>query len=168
MKVNVCLGLQAQERVAMKDQRKRATNHAGTFSILNPRSHLYQVEKLERRVLLSGGILLEGARSYGTGTGAFGGVTADFNNDGRADIATGNRNANTVSVLRNNGDGTFSKNVDYPTGTSPQSVAAGDFNGDGWIDLVTSGNSIAGKVSVLLNNKDGTFATRKDYDTGPF
>jgi hypothetical protein len=54
-----------------------------------------------------------------------------------------------VSVLFNNGDGTFAPAVDYLAGTSPQAVVAVDLNGDGKPDLaVANGGST---VSVLLD-----------------
>lgn len=86
------------------------------------------------------------------GTLAFG----DFKGDGRLDVATANFHDGTVSVLLNNGDGTFS-----PAPGSPYSVAAnlsdiavGDFNRDGKLDLaVSAGNGIY----ILLGNGDGSF-----------
>ena len=60
--------------------------------------------------------------------------------------------------------------MDYDTGDSPNAVALGDLNGDGWVDIVTShwGDSPwrSGGVSVLLGNGDGTFATKLDYLAG--
>jgi hypothetical protein len=89
----------------------------------------------------------------------------DFDGDGHPDLVTANFNTSTVSVLLNNGDGTFAAKTDYPTGANPESVAVGDFNGDGDLDLVTA-NVNADSVSVLLNNGDGTFGAKTDYPTG--
>ena len=50
---------------------------------------------------------------------------ADLNGDGSPDLAVANRNSSTVSVLFNNGNGTFAAKVDYP-GTFPFSVAVVD------------------------------------------
>lgn len=59
----------------------------------------------------------------------------------------------------------FTTAVNYATGTSPLSVAIGDFNGDGKPDLAITdfGN---GKLSVLLGNGDGTFQTAVSYGAG--
>jgi hypothetical protein len=67
------------------------------------------------------------------------------------------------------GDGTFAAKVDYATGEEPRSVAVGDLNRDGKLDLVTA-NHGAGTVSVLLGTGDGTFADKVDSPsvTGPY
>jgi hypothetical protein len=84
-------------------------------------------------------------------------VTADFNGDGKFDLATVNNLDNTVSVLLGNGDGTFQAPKTYNvTGLHPVSLAVGDFNGDHVPDLVTA--NATGDLSVLLGNGDGTFA----------
>src|SRR5438128_2710256 len=64
-----------------------------------------------------------------------------------------------VSIFLGHGDGTFAAPIQYPTGPmllSPpyHNVLAGDFNGDGKLDLaVATDNGIA----ILLGNGDGTF-----------
>ena len=69
-------------------------------------------------------------------------------------------NVTNFQVVKNGYTVAFSK-LDYVTNTSPQDVAAGDFNGDGKPDLAvpTGSNS----VSVLLGNGDGTFGTHVEY-----
>src|SRR5205814_670697 len=54
---------------------------------------------------------------------------------------------------------------EYAVGSGPYSVAAGDLNGDGRLDLVVA-NSLANSVSVLLGNGDGTFQTARNFDAG--
>ncbi|MBM4283471.1 MAG: VCBS repeat-containing protein, partial [Deltaproteobacteria bacterium] len=46
-------------------------------------------------------------------------TTGDFNGDGKVDLAVANINADTVSVLLGNGNGTFQTKVDYPVGANP-------------------------------------------------
>jgi len=94
-------------------------------------------------------------------------ASGDFDNNGKPDLATANSDANTVSILFNNGNGIFAAKVDYATGAYPYSVAVGDFNGDSKPDVAVA-NYFASTVSVLLNNGNGTFAPKVDYaaDTG--
>jgi hypothetical protein len=61
-------------------------------------------------------------------------------------------------VLSGTGDGSFLAAADYPVGRYPYSVAVGDFNGDGILDLAV-GRTGGGGVQVLLGNGDGTFQT---------
>jgi hypothetical protein len=102
---------------------------------------------------------------YATGNKPYGVVAADFNNDGRLDLAIANRTDNTVSILRGNGDGTFTAQSAFATGNLPYSLAAGDFNGDGKQDLVVT-NFNDGNVSVFLGNGDGTFQSPVAYTIG--
>ena len=64
------------------------------------------------------------------------------------------KDPNTVTVLRNSGDGTFEARLNYRTGKGPASVAIGDLNGDGKLDLVTA-NFSANTVSVFLADTAG-------------
>jgi hypothetical protein len=101
---------------------------------------------------------------YPVGNYPVGIVAADFNGDGKIDLAVANDNDSTVSILLGNGDGTFQPQTLVSVGTEPTSLGGGDFNGDGKLDLITS-NVGAGTVTVLLTKGDGTF-TRMDSSTG--
>src|SRR5262249_24326810 len=71
-----------------------------------------------------------------------------------------------VSVLLNDGTGTFAAAQTYTVGGAPTSVAVGDFNRDGKLDIVTANSNST--MSVLLNNGDGTFgAAQNDAIGGP-
>ena len=87
--------------------------------------------------------------------------SADLDGDADSDLVVVNEDG--VSVLMNNGDGTFALNVDYPAGDEPNSVFSADLGGDGDNDLVVTNED---GVSVLMNNGDGTFALNVDYPTG--
>jgi FG-GAP-like repeat/FG-GAP repeat len=108
-----------------------------------------------------------------------GSVTAlavgDFNGDGRLDLAAdydfGVGYTGGVSVLLGDGDGTFQNPADYPAGGSVTSLAVGDFNGDGRLDLAVGyifDIGYTGGVSVFLGDGDGTFRSSVNYTTvGP-
>lgn len=76
-------------------------------------------------------------------------LTADWNGDGHADLATANGNK-TVGVLVNQGNGIFAAKVDFPAGGSLQIPCSGDFNADGKPDIAVSHGGNA-TVGVLLN-----------------
>ena len=103
--------------------------------------------------------------NYTAGNGPFSVVVADFNGDGKADMAAANYYSNDVSVFLGNGNGTFQAAQTFGTGTGAIAVAVGDFNGDGKADLAIA-NFIAGSVSVLLGNGDGTFRPATQYPAG--
>ena len=82
-------------------------------------------------------------------------IAADLNGDAILDlVGTG---VNSVGVMLGNANGSFRAKVDYRTGGQAQDVAAGDFNGDGRVDLAVSLNDPAISLSLLTGNGDGTF-----------
>jgi glucose/arabinose dehydrogenase len=114
----------------------------------------------------------------GTGTGTFGAATnfptgrvpkgilvADVNADQRLDLVTSNTAGNypsgannpggdEISVLIGNGSGSFAAPRQFTVGHTPFSVAAGDVDGNGLVDLATA-NWFGGDVSLLLNLPPG-------------
>ena len=120
--------------------------------------------------------------NYPTGISPSSVAIGDLNGDGRLDLVTANIGgdplgtptpAGTVSVLLGNGGSTFSAATPYPTGSViPSSVAIGDLNGDGRLDLAVtnygSPSSLvpAGTVSVFLGAGGGTLAAATQYPTG--
>ncbi len=91
----------------------------------------------------------------------------DLNHDGIPDLVVAN-NGNrpsfgSVTVLIGRGDGTFLPPVRYGAGKYPYSVALGDFNGDGNLDVaVTDGTGLF----VLLGNGDGTLSSARSHFAG--
>ena len=81
-------------------------------------------------------------------------VVADFNQDGKPDIALTNAQQNVLVTL-NLGNGKFSqlKKFSAGPGFTPTNLVAGDFNNDGKVDLLI----LSGGLSFLAGNGDGTF-----------
>ncbi|MGC9946157.1 MAG: FG-GAP-like repeat-containing protein, partial [Bryobacteraceae bacterium] len=90
---------------------------------------------------------------------------ADFNGDGKPDLASANFAANSASILLNQGSGKFAAHVDYPTGYAPGALAIADFNGDKKQDLALAATG-SNAVSILMGNGDGTFQALQEYPTG--
>lgn len=93
-------------------------------------------------------------------------AVADFNNDGKLDLAVTNGADNlgsaSVTILLGDGLGGFTVKGNLALGTFPQGITATDFDGDGKMDLAVtvtplSGSLTASNVKVLLGNGDGTF-----------
>ena len=82
---------------------------------------------------------------------------ADFNRDGRADLATANEGSDNVSILLGKGAGGYTTGATIPVGDSPPGLAVGDFNRDGRVDLAVA-NAFSNNVSVLLGNGSGGFS----------
>jgi hypothetical protein len=95
------------------------------------------------------------AVNYPTGFNSSSVILGDFNGDGKLDLAVpnadfgGNPVAPGIMILLGNGDGTFQANVNYEAGSNPSSVAVGDFNGDGRLDMVAA-DTYNSAASVLL------------------
>jgi hypothetical protein len=92
-------------------------------------------------------------------------VVADFNSDGKPDLAVTSTYSNTVTILLGNGDGTFTQAASLPAGSYPSAISSGDFNGDGIPDLAAV-NQDSNTVTILLGNGDGTFTQAASPATG--
>jgi hypothetical protein len=101
-------------------------------------------------------------------------VIADFDGDGKPDIAVTHRDSHAISVFRNKGNAIFQDPI--VTAVPSQQIAsntllgitAGDFNQDGKTDLMVTGMNITREPAdtpftaayrnvILLGNGDGTF-----------
>lgn len=113
-------------------------------------------------VYLNGGdgVVFSGPFDYATGTNPGKIIVADYNGDGAPDMLV--KSAGAVSVLMNNGTGSFGPKVDT-AGVDPS--IADDFNGDGRADVAGYGST---NLYVWLNAGNGTFLPAVGYNVGAF
>jgi len=101
-------------------------------------------------------------------------VVGDFNGDGHLDLALALASppgqAGFAAVLLGNGDGSFQPPVQYPMQVQPTGITAGDFNGDGIVDLAVANYcgsdttcSGTGTVTILIGHGDGTFTNGGNF-----
>src|SRR5215217_2009858 len=77
-------------------------------------------------------------------------IVADLNGDGIPDLA--GAGLNSARVMLGSANGTFRPKVEYPAGGPAQDLAAGDFNGDGTVDLAVSINDPTVSLALLTGN----------------
>jgi len=96
-------------------------------------------------------------------------IRADFNIDGKDDLALVTYNGVfQVTVLLGNGSGGFGSVNNYTVGNSPVDLIAADLNGDFKPDLITANrmDNVTGNLSVLIGNGLGGFATAVTVGVG--
>jgi hypothetical protein len=97
-----------------------------------------------------GGFTTEGSSASTGGVHPRHLAVADFNGDGRPDLAaTNNATASVAILLRKSGGGFEMEGATIPVGAFPQYIVATDFNGDGRPDLALTSSEPA-TVTVLL------------------
>jgi hypothetical protein len=148
------------------------------ISVLNLATVLTGFSSIPFRVTYVGGSIsidsFEDGLDFAAGTLALFIASGDLDGDGKPDLVTANFNANTISVLRNTStlgiiDATsLAAKVDISTATNPRSIAIGDIDGDGKLDLAVA-NFGSSSVSVFRNTSSSgsiTFAAKVDFTTG--
>lgn len=87
-------------------------------------------------------------------------LVVDLNNDGYPDLATANYDADTVTVLLNDGTGHFVEAPGSPVSTGgywPERLASGDYDEDGNMDVVCV-NQQSASISILRGDGTGKLA----------
>jgi hypothetical protein len=105
------------------------------------------------------------ASTPGVGVGPSCVVAADVNGDGKLDLISANSYGSTLTVLTNNGSGSFGSNATLNVGNEPVWVVAADVNGDGKLDLI-SANANTNTLTVLTNNGSGGFVLSATLTVG--
>src|SRR5215469_17367257 len=94
------------------------------------------------------------ARDYPLNTTPYAAAIGDFNGDGKPDLAVLSVLGGTVSILLNNGDGTFASARDFPAIAPDQAepfsgIALSDVNGDTKLDVIVSHSDSRSGVEVI-------------------
>ncbi len=107
------------------------------------------------------------AKTIPTGLGSSAIALWDVNGDGIIDyLAVTNACANTVTILKGDGTGSFTVfGTPYQVGNSPVAIAAAQLHGSGQMDLVVV-NSNSDNIAILDGVGDGTFKPARFFASG--
>ncbi|CAF3167606.1 unnamed protein product [Rotaria sp. Silwood2] len=89
-------------------------------------------------------------------------AAGDINGDHQLDITVTNSETDQIGIFLGYGDGTFARQIEYPTGMifSPEAIYVADLNGDNRSDIVVT---VSNYVGILLGYGNGTFASMIIY-----
>src|SRR5262249_12645702 len=93
-------------------------------------------------------------------------LLADFNHDGKLDLAVGGGQQVGIDIYLGNGDGTFTYEGPFDGSRQGAGMVAADFDRDGNPDLAIANFSELAGATVLLSNHDGTFQAPQDFFSG--
>ena len=93
-------------------------------------------------------------------------ITCDINKDNQLDIVSVNSKMNSISVIMNNGNGSFAEQKVYSTGNGsyPTALASGDLNNDNRLDFVIA-NKGTDNIGILLGFDYISFQNETSYSS---
>ena len=97
-------------------------------------------------------------------------TTADFNSDGKPDVASSNFDLNNIAVLLNQGGGVLDPTYAIAIPQQPMAIFSGDFNRDGRPDVGTinfAPTNASGGMLIAINNGNGFNPAITYYNGGP-
>jgi hypothetical protein len=106
--------------------------------------------------------------NYLAGSAPDGIAVADFDKDGKLDLAVSDHGG-SFNVLRGMAGGTFATAQPYGAGAQPIGIVSADFDGDGVLDVaVANSGATAGMytVSILIGDGTGLFGGKRDFPVG--
>ncbi len=103
--------------------------------------------------------------TYPVGRGASPSEVADFDGDGRVDLAVLNFSDNSISVVLGDGTGGFLPSQTIDVGATPRGIATLDVDGDGDTDIVNT-NRDDGNLSIFTNDGSGMFGEAGSIEGG--
>ncbi len=107
-------------------------------------------------------------KDFVSGTNATFISVADLDNDGKQDLIVANQGENSISILKNisiSGNVLFNSPVKITTPLTPIGIGIGDFDRNGWLDIVTA-NHGNNTVSIFTNKGVFNSLTGSNFNTG--
>ena len=136
-------------------------NHDGKLDLAVTGAGVTGAQDNEVTILLGNGdgtFTASSNSTFATGAAPQAISVADFNGDGKLDLAIANYQDGSLTILLGKGDGTFMPASGSPVavGKGPYAIAVADLNGDGKLDLAVA-NYLDNTLTILLGKGDGTF-----------
>jgi len=107
-------------------------------------------------------------KDFVSGTNATFISVADLDNDGKQDLIVANQGENSISILKNisiSGNVLFNSPVKITTPLTPIGIGIGDFDRNGWLDIVTA-NHGNNTVSIFTNKGVFNSLAGSNFNTG--
>src|ERR1044072_5625188 len=112
----------------------------------------------------AGAVIKFDRTDYGVGEHPSAIASSDFNEDGWPDIVNTNINPDTLTVLLNDGTGSFGAPDYFSAGSPPRALLVLDFNDDRHLDLAIANNLHGdGNVRIMFGDGSGSFALSANY-----